>query len=156
MNQNKNNNTFKAILNFYINIKIDSVGNIEDTKFYMDEFCGYTYDFEGNKDKMLHLKSTYTANSEDELIEKIVKFLSKILQNSKAFSLIQPINNFSRMIVEFCDIEIEEKKINLTQNPHAQHIHQFNKNGNGFIRVKHLGLKELLEYSIKYIEKVLD
>lgn len=146
----------KVILNFYINIKLDSACNIEDTKFYMDEFCGYTYDFEGNKDQMMHFRSIYTANSEDELVEKMIKFLSKMLQNNKAFSKIQPIDNFSRMIVEFYDIEVEEKKTNLTQNPHAQHIHQFNKNGNGFIRVKHLSLQELLEYSIKYIEKVFD
>ena len=79
-----------------------------------------------------------------------------MVQNSKAFSKIQPVDNFSRMIVEFYDIEVEEKKINLTQNPHAQHIHQFNKNGNGFIRVKHLSLKELLEYSIIYIKRVFD
>lgn len=146
----------KAILNFYINIKIDTAGNIEDTQFYMDEFCGYTYDFEGNKDKMIHIKSTYIENSEEEIVKKITKFLSKILRNSRVFSLIDPIDNFSRCIVEFYDIEIEEKKINLTENPHAEHIHQFNKNGNGFIRIKHRSLYDLLKYSISYIDKVLD
>ncbi|MBN2782378.1 MAG: hypothetical protein JXQ66_03975, partial [Campylobacterales bacterium] len=87
-------------------------------------------------------------NTEDifDTIDKIIIKLSTISSKSEELSkdsIKLPQTCFSRCMIELDGIELGERKINFTDNPHAEHIHIFNRNNKAMIRVKEKQLKDL-------------
>lgn len=149
----------ELILTFYINSKLDLAGNIKLTKLGLDKDLGLSHDVE-NKNELIHLySSTYKTEDIYETLEDIIKKLSKLSSNGEIFfkdSTILSSTCFSRCMIVLKDIELEERKINFTDNPHAQHIHIFNRDGNGMIRVKEQKLKALLDRTIDILQTIKD
>ena len=79
-------------------------------------------------------------------IKKAINYFADILKNETPSNTISH-TSFSRIMLTFYDIELEPKKINFTQNPHAQHIHIFNRDNNGMIRIMlHVKNKSRLQW----------
>lgn len=149
----------KIVLTFYINNKLDQHRNIKATNLYMDEEYDSNYDAENPNELMDSYGSTYKTDNIYSTLNEIINKLSIISSNSEDISKNSnklPSTCFSRCMVVLNGVELEERKINFTNNPHAQHIHIFNRDGKGMIRIKEQKLKDLLDRTIDILKTIKD
>jgi len=144
-------------LDFFINSKLDLKDNIEQIKFTLDQYQGFFSDAEDKNQKLYSFSSLFKADDEFELIDLLVAKLQDIYNTADIYCSNSEQTDpkaFSRIMITLEDIELEDRKINFTEDPHKAHIHIFNRNGNGMIRIKELQYKDLLYRSISILKTI--
>jgi len=116
--------------------------------------CKSMFDAENELDELLCSYVNFSAHTVDELVDAMLLRLNDMLDLAKRDDSSLPEGSYSRIMIEVNDVELEAEKINFTDDPHAEHIHIFNRKGKGFIRVKHSDILSLVTKSIETLEKV--
>jgi len=135
-------------LTFYLNQNLN-ISKKDIEKLGIGDVIETAYDAEDTT-QPLDIYRIYFKNME-QAISTLMKLEKIKIDYNHTLS-----NSFSRIMVVIDDVELEEKKINFTQNPHAQHIHIFNRNNNGMIRIKELGFYHLLQRTITVLKQIED
>lgn len=136
---------FKAKLDFFLNEQLDPL--IKEKLSIGDNLESFQ-DAEDQR-QILHSSSlNFAADDEFKLIDTLKEHIENLEDEYRDIhDDIQIVSDplaFSRVMITLYNIEIENKKINFTPDPHKAHIHQFNRCENGMVRIKELQFMDLL------------
>lgn len=113
-------------------------------------------DTENENDQLQCFHLNISEETVEGVIDTMIRHLTDMLDLAKRDETVLPKGSYSRIVVELYEEELIPEKINFTENPHAEHIHIFNKDAQGFIRVKHSNVTLLIAKTIETLTRIKD